>query len=382
MTAKKKVLHIITVSFVINHFFGNQFNYLKKYGNEYYLGCTPSEEFEELAEAYGYKRFGVEVTRNISPIKDICAILKIIFFIKRHKIDVVVGHTPKGGMVAMLAGFLTRVPERVYFRHGIIYETSTGLKRLLLMNIDRLSGTLATKVVCVSNDVRRISIADNLNLETKNIVLGLGTCNGIDVNNKYNPSNYTDLFRDDFRSKLNIGKSDIIIGYVGRLVKDKGINELIASWSILTARFNNIKLLLVGPIEERDSISEDSKIIIQQDQSIIYTGFVMDSGPYFSIMDIFILPTYREGFPTVSLEASSMELPVLITKATGCSEAVIEGETGFFVDNTVDSIVNGISIYLSDESIRLSHGINGRRFVLNNFEEKKIWEEIRSKLEY
>jgi len=379
---KKKVLHIITVSFVINHFFGNQFNYLKKYGNEYYLGCSPSEEFELLSATYGYKKFSVEVTRSIAPIKDLRAIFKIIAFIRRNKIDVIVGHTPKGGMVAMLAGYLTGVRERVYFRHGIIYETSSGLKRLLLKNIDRLSGRLATKVVCVSNDVKAISIEDKLNSASKNIVLGLGTCNGIDVYDKYNPSNYSQIFRADFKNELGIEQNDIIIGYVGRLVKDKGINELILSWTILTKKFNNLKLLLVGPIEERDPINEDSKRIINDDPNIIYTDFVLDSAPFFSIMDIFILPTYREGFPTVSLEASSMELPILITRATGCSEAIIEGETGFFIDNTVDSIVNGVSAYLADEEIRISHGVNGRRFVVNNFEEKKVWEEIKDKLKY
>jgi len=379
---KKKVLHIITVSFVINHFFGNQFNYLKKYGNEYYLGCSPSEEFELLSATYGYNKFSVEVTRSIAPIKDLRAIFKIIAFIRRNKIDVIVGHTPKGGMVAMLAGYLTGVRERVYFRHGIIYETSSGLKRLLLKNIDRLSGRLATKVVCVSNDVKAISIEDKLNSASKNIVLGLGTCNGIDVYDKYNPSNYSQIFRADFKNELGIEQNDIIIGYVGRLVKDKGINELILSWTILTKKFNNLKLLLVGPIEERDPINEDSKRIINDDPNIIYTDFVLDSAPFFSIMDIFILPTYREGFPTVSLEASSMELPILITRATGCSEAIIEGETGFFIDNTVDSIVNGVSAYLADEEIRISHGVNGRRFVVNNFEEKKVWEEIKDKLKY
>ncbi|MCI0920628.1 glycosyltransferase [Sphingobacterium rhinopitheci] len=150
----KNVLHIVTVSFVINHFFGNQFNYLKKYGNVYYLGCTPSAEFSQLSDVYGYKKFDVEVTRNISPIKDIIAIFNIIKFIKKNDIDIIVGHTPKGGMVAMITGFLCGLQQRVYFRHGIIYETCTGLKRFLLKNIDRLSGTLAQKVVCVSTDVK------------------------------------------------------------------------------------------------------------------------------------------------------------------------------------------------------------------------------------
>ncbi|MGL6128693.1 glycosyltransferase family 4 protein [Chryseobacterium artocarpi] len=377
------VLHIITVSFVINHFFGNQFNYLqKKAGNNYFLGCSASKEFFDLSESLNYKTFPVEVTRSINPIEDLKAIFKIYRFIKKNKIDTVVGHTPKGGMVAMIASFLAGIKDRVYFRHGIIYETSTGFKRLLLKNIDRLSGTLATKVVCVSNSVKKISEDDHLNASSKNIILGLGTCNGIDTENKFNPQKQDITLIEEIRKELNIKEEDFVIGYVGRLVKDKGINELIAAWAILKEKHQNIKLLLVGPIEERDPISEESKRIIETDPNIINTGFVLNAAPYFNVMDIFILPTYREGFPTVSLEASSMNLPVLITKATGCTESIIEGQTGLFIKNDPEDIINKIELYIENNDMKKLHGSNGRNFVRQNFEETKIWDVIHEKLGY
>lgn len=380
---KKKVLHIITVSFVINHFFGKQFNYLKnKTKNDYFLGCTPSDEFFELSDTLNYTPFSVNVTRNISPVTDIIAIYRIYKFIKNNKIDVVVGHTPKGGMVAMIASFLAKVPERIYFRHGIIYETSTGLKRLLLQNIDRLSGTLAKKVVCVSNSVKKISEKDNLNLASKNLLLGLGTCNGIDTEIKFNPELPDKQLISKLKNDFAINDNDFVIGYVGRLVKDKGINELIEAWTVLKENYDHFKLLLVGPIEERDSISEESKKIIKNDPHVINTGFVLSAAPYFKLMDVFILPTYREGFPTVSLEASSMNLPVLITKATGCTESIIENETGIFIKNDPDDIVQKVEFYLKNPEIKKQHGINGRNFVKRNFEETKIWDIIYEKLNY
>lgn len=379
----KNVLHIITVSFVINHFFGNQFNYLKsKSGNNYILGCSPSEEFFELSNTYDYKPFPVEVTRNISLITDIKSIYKIYNFIKQNKIDVVVGHTPKGGMVAMIASYLAGVKNRIYFRHGIIYETSTGLKRFLLKNIDRLSGTIANKVVCVSNSVKEISTKDKLNAPEKNVILGLGTCNGIDAEKKYNPSFQDFELIQKIKNVNGINEEDFVIGYVGRLVKDKGINELISAWRILEKKYTNIKLILVGPIEERDPISVDSINEIKTNPNIIHTGFVLDSAPYFSIMDIFVLPTYREGFPTVTLEASAMKLPVITTRATGCEESIIENITGIFVKNEANDIAQKIEFYINNKDLKLQHGIAGREFVKENFEESKIWDQINEKLGY
>lgn len=379
----KKILHIITISFVINHFFGNQFKYLKaKTRNEFFLGCTGSKVFFELSESLEYIPFDVKITRNISPFTDIRSIFMIYKFIKKNNIDIVVGHTPKGGMIAMIAAFLAGVENKIYFRHGIIYETSTGLKRELLKSIDRLSGTIAKTVVCVSNSVKKISEDDQLNNPAKNIVLGLGTCNGIDTEYKFNPDLQDDLQVKKIRQNLKINEENFVIGYVGRLVKDKGINELLEAWLILKTKYNNIKLLLVGPIEERDSISERSKNIIKTDLDIVNTGFVLNASPYLKLMDVFILPTFREGFPTVSLEASSMNIPVLITKATGCTESIVENETGIFITNNPNDMVEKIEFYINNPKIKKLHGINGREFVRNNFEQTKIWDEINKHLEY
>lgn len=379
----KKVLHIITVSFVINHFFGKQFSYLKeKTSNQYFLGCSPSDEFFQLSESLNYTPFAVNVTRRISPITDLKAIFKIYKFIKDNNIDTVIGHTPKGGMVAMIAAFFAGVNNRVYFRHGIIYETSKGLKRFLLKNIDRLSGTLAKKVVCVSNSVKKISERDKLNNPSKNIVLGLGTCNGIDTENKFNPEKNELATLPNITKNLQLSEDNFVIGYVGRLVKDKGINELIESWEILRIKHKNLKLLLVGPIEDRDAISNESKIIIETDENIINTGFVLSAAPYFSLMDVFILPTYREGFPTVSLEASSMKLPVLISKATGCEESIVENKTGIFIKNNPQDIAEKIEYYIQNPEMKIIHGLKGREFVRGNFEETKIWDIIHEQLGY
>jgi len=377
----EKILHIIAVSFSINYFFGKQFTYLKKKNNnQYHLGCSPSNEFLELSKELDYIPFEVTITREISPFKDFKAIFSVYRYIKKNKIDKVIGHTPKGAMIAMVASFLAGVTDRIYFRHGIIYETSSGLKKNILKNVDRLSGFLATKVVCVSNSIKEISEKDKLNSLSKNIVLGLGTCNGIDTEFKYNPDNYDNDTINSLKSKLSIKEKDFVVGFVGRLVKDKGIDELIQAWEIVKESHTNVKLLLVGPIESRDSISDASKNKIYQDDTIIFTDFVLDAAPYYNLMNVFILPSYREGFPTVVLEASSMGKPVLVTKATGCTEAIKEEITGRFITYEPKDIASKIFYYLKNKDMEKIHGQNGRLFVQQNFEQTKIWDLISNNL--
>lgn len=373
----EKILHVITVSFVINHFFGKQFNYLsKKSGDEFHLACSSSNDLFDLSKKLGFVPFKVEITREISPLKDLKAIRKIYKYIKLNKIDTVVGHTPKGGMIAMIAAYLAGVSNRVYFRHGIMYETSYGVKKSFFKNIERLSGFFAKKVVCVSYSVKKISEEDKLNSPDKNITLGLGTCNGINTEDRFNPQNINRKEIDNLKKKFNITTENKVVGYVGRLVKDKGIDDLIKGWDILKVNFPNARLLLVGPIETRDSISDYSKNRILKDDSIIFTDFVPDASIYYGLMDIFILPTYREGFPTVSLEASSMQLPVLITKATGCTESIIENHTGLFVSHQPTDIASKIMFYFENVDIALLHGKQGRIFVQQNFEQTIIWDLI------
>lgn len=380
---QKKVLHIVTVSFSISYFLGEQFRYLKnKTGNTYFVACSDSPELFFNAQKLGYLPFSFSITRKINPIGDLKAIFQLMKFIKQNNIDVVVAHSPKGGLVGMIAAFLAGVRSRIYFRHGIVYETSRGAKRFLLKVIEKISGSLAQKVVNVSKDVESIAIKDRLNSKKKNIILGKGTCNGVDCQVKYNPKSYSQDEVNLLKSKYNISDSDFVIGFVGRLVRDKGIDDIIDAWKILSSKYKNIKLLLVGPFEERDSIKESSKKYIKKTESIIFVDYVQDAAIFYKLMSVFILPTYREGFPTVALEASSMELPVIITKATGCKEAIIENHTGVFIENTFSSIVLAIEKYISNPNLIQEQGEKGRKFVLDNFQQEKIWDIINAKLDY
>ena len=182
----------------------------------------------------------------------------------------------------------------------------------------------------------------------------------------------------DLRAKLHILDDAFVIGFTGRLVRDKGIIELIRAFHLLQEKYSDMVLLLVGMLEERDALPRDVVDVMKSNPKIIYTGYVSNAliEYYYALMNCFVLPSYREGFPTSVLEASAMELPVITTKVTGCIDSIIENKTGFFVEHTVCELANVIErLYISKDKC-YALGTQGRQFVVDNFEEKIIWEEI------
>lgn len=372
-----KILHVVNISFVIPYFLGNQLKWFEKKGYKEFIVCSPSEELKRFSNQYGFEYREVEVLRKISIWKDLKSVYAIIRYIRQTKVDVVTGHTPKGGLLAMIAAYITRVPIRIYFRHGLVYETSTGLKRTLLIYIDRLVSCLATKIVCVSPSVAIQSLKDGLNSPRKQIVLAHGTCNGIDVN-RFNKDNIDHKKIDQLKTQLEILEGDFVIGFTGRLVRDKGIVELVRAFKDFRLEYNNAKLLLVGMYETRDALPKDVVSAIEKDNSIIHVGYVENTEIeyYYALMDVFIFPSYREGFGTSTIEASSMSIPVAVPKITGCIDSIIENETGLFITHDRNNIKSVIEKLYRDELLRKELGKNGRKFVIENFRQELVWEEI------
>lgn len=298
-------------------------------------------------------------------------------YIHKENITIVTGHTPKGALIAMIASFIMGTPIRIYFRHGLVYETATGFKRKLLVWMDRLTSKLATKIVCVSPSICKKSIEDHLNPFNKQLLLSKGTCNGIDIS-KFNRTTLNEEQVRVLKNKLGLDKYTFVIGFTGRLVRDKGIIELVQAFKILSKRYDKVALLLVGMLEERDALPIEIIEYIRMNPAIISTGYVENSKIeyYYALMDVFVLPSYREGFPTSILEASSMQLPVVTTKVTGCIDAIIEDETGMFVENDSLDITKAIEKYAINRELRKKHGSNGRKFVEKNFDQHLIWNEI------
>lgn len=373
---KKNILHVVNVDFVIPYYFGNQFRYFKDKNYTFHIASSKSDKFLEYSIQYDFIPFQTTISRNFNIFTDIKALYDIMKYIKLNNIDIIIGHTPKGALLAMLSGFLTGINNRIYYRHGLMFETSKNLKLYILRNVERFTGYLATKVVCVSPSVLSKTISYSLNHNSKNILFHKGTCNGIDIN-KFKKNNYIEK---NLKILYNLNDDKIIIGYVGRLVKDKGIHELLEAWKNLLLKYNNIILLLVGPIEDRNQLSKVDIEYIKNEDSILNIGLVQNVVNFYNIMDIFILPSYREGFPTVILEASAMELPIITTRSTGCVDSIIEDETGVYTNIDSNNIENKIIYYINNPDLREKHGKNGLNFVQNSFKQEIIWDIIEKKI--
>lgn len=371
------ILHVVNISFVIPYFLGKQLKWFRDKGNREYIVCSDSEELNNFSEEFSFEYKAIDVLRKISILKDIKAVLGTVKYIREVKADIVTGHTPKGGLIAMMAAYISHVPKRIYFRHGLVYETSHGLKRWLLVNIDRLASHLATNIVCVSPSVARRSLEDKLNPESKQVVLAHGTCNGIDID-RFCKNSIEKTKLAALKEQLGISDKDFVIGFTGRLVKDKGIIELVRSYKLLKAAHHNVRLMLVGMLETRDALPEDVVKVIHEDDGIIKTGYVdyTEIEYYYSLMDLFVLASYREGFPTSVLEASAMQLPVITTRATGCIDSIIDGETGVFVNHDDKELLEVMSGLYNDEKKRLYMGQKGREFVVTHFAPELVWKEI------
>lgn len=369
----KKILHVVNIAFVIPYYFGDQINYFDKQGHVIYIACSKSENFLHYSKKWKFIPFQLNISRKFSPLQDFFSVLKLLIFIKKNKIDTVVGHTPKGALVAMISSYLANVNNRIYFRHGLMFETSNGLKKQILIFIEKITSYFSTKVICVSNSVLESSIIYNLSASNKLAIINSGTCNGIDSSYLFNKALINPNAQIDIYKKFKISNKTKIVGYIGRLAKDKGINELILAWNLLNKENLDIKLMLCGPIDERDPIDNELYRRMKTDNSIILVGEVKNPELFYSIFSCFVLPSYREGFPTVVLEASSMQLPVITTKSTGCIDSIIENETGIFSEITPSSLSEKIKFYLNNPLIANLHGINGRKFVLKKFQQEKLW---------
>lgn len=375
MKSNTSILHVVNIYFVLPYFIGDQFIYFNEKGYNLHVICSPSEQIKSYSSEKKFNYKEIPILRSFSIIQDIKSIFSICHYIKENSIDIVCGHTPKGALLSMIAAFVMGVPKRFYFRHGLVYETATGFKRKMLIWVDQMTSKLATQIICVSPSVSERSIEDRLNSKYKQNILSNGTCNGVDIN-RFSKLSILVSKQKQYKLETRIPENGFVIGFTGRLVRDKGIIILVEAFELLTKQYDNLYLLLIGMFEERDVLPVEIIKTINKNSHIINTGFVQNSEIeyYYSLMDVFALPSYREGFPTSVLEASSMELPIITTKATGCIDSIIENETGVFIRHDSIELAKAIEGFILDKSKQVRFGISGRNFVSKYFDQRIIWE--------
>jgi len=370
-----KVLHVFTLATTAEAFFDGQFKYLSEHGHDITLACSDSVNIVEFAKRNNIKYVPVKIARTLSLAADVKAIKQLVRLIKQGKFDVVVGHTPKGALLSMIAAKFVGCKKRIYLRHGLIYTTATGIKRSILKTEEQFVSSLATNIINVSPSIGKLAVKDKLNKDSKQTVVGKGTCGGIDTIETFNPENIDENTVTALRFSQRISKDDYVIGFCGRLCKDKGIPELVEGFKIFREQNPSIKtkLLLVGGYDSRDILPASIHQAIDTDKDIIYAGHILKNiQNYYSLMDVFVFPSHREGFGMCSIEAQAMGIPVLVAKSHGCIDTIIENVTGEYINLTPESISEKLlSIY--DRQKRVEMGNAARAFVCKNFERTKLW---------
>ena len=290
------------------------------------------------------------MSRRITPLRNLWSLGRLIWMLRQIRPNIVHGHTPKGGLLAMLAAWLCGTPVRVYHLHGLPMATATGMKRKLLRSCEKVSCWLAHRVFCVSKSLREVALSEGLCDADKIAVLLNGTIDGVDAERTFNPAAMGTDVGAAVRKEHDIPPDALVIGFVGRVVRNKGVTELGEAWEVLRAEFPNLHLLVVGPLEEHDPPPPAVRSLLTGDR-VCWTGEVeiKNVSRYYRAMDVLVLPTYREGFGTVLLEAAAMELPTVATRIPGCVDAVCDGETGTLIPaRDAVALAEALRAYLHD----------------------------------
>ena len=371
-----KAIHLFTLFFTPESFFDGQFKYLASQGEEIIVVSSYHADSKAFAERNGIRFVPIEMPRALSPMSILKAIGDIVKLIRSEKPDAVFGHTPVAALCAMVASRLCGVKKRIYYRHGLIYTTMKGVKRHIFREEERFVASLATAVVNVSHSLSRLAVKDRLNPDRKQYVIGHGTCGGIDAVNMFNPSLLDYSFLERKRIGLHLDGASIVYGFCGRICNDKGVPEMIDGFEMFQKQHPKIKskLLLIGSIDSRDSISKERQQQIKPNYDIIVTGIVSKSEIpyYYSLLDVFVFPSHREGFGMSVLEASAMKVPILVSHAHGCEDSIVEHETGEYIKLTPESICHGMELMLDDKKRRYL-GENGRNMVLKWYDSRVMW---------
>jgi glycosyltransferase involved in cell wall biosynthesis len=317
----------------------------------------------------------IEMTRQITPVKDLVSVYYLYKFFKKEKPLIVHTHTPKAGTVGMLAAKLAGVPNRFHTIAGLPLMEAVGMKRNVLNFVEKMTYACATKIYPNSFGLKTIILKEKFCKVDKLKVIGNGSSNGIDTAH-FDSSHFSESQNAMLKKELNILPDDFVFVFVGRLVGDKGINELVAAFSALGAAQS--KLLLVGPYEHAlDPLKPATREAIAQHSDIITTGFQTDVRPYMAIGDALVFPSYREGFPNVVMQAGAMGLPSIVTNINGCNEIITHDFNGIIIPvKDPESLHIAMKLLLGDNTLHQKLKNNSRKHIVDNYEQKVVWEAI------
>lgn len=370
-----RLVHITTVPQTATAFLKGQLRWLRDRHFDVTVISSPGPLLEQFARDESIAVRSLPMQRSIAPHHDLLAVSRLRRLLTELSPDIVHAHTPKAGLLGMVASAtLSRRPVRIYHLHGLRFETLAGWRRQLLRTAETLTCHLADRVLCVSPSLRQKAEREGIVRPGVAEVLCHGSVNGIDL--QQFPDAITRVQqRTSTREELQIPKDAICLGFVGRLVRDKGICELADAWQRLRQRHRSLHLLIVGPYEAEDPVPHAVREALHHDPRVHLVGADWNPIRYYAAMDLFLLPTHREGLGNVLLEAAAMELPIVSCRVTGVVDAVAENQTAKLVPaSNAGELERAIESYLESPDERRGHGEAGRRWVEQRFLPQAIWQ--------
>ncbi len=373
---KPKLIRITTIPLSLEKLLEGQLEFMNRH-YEVIAVSSEKERLESYGSREGVRTFYVPLTRRITPLKDLRAVWKLYRFLRKERPLIVHSHTPKAGIVGMMAAYLAGVPHRFHTVAGLPLMEATGLKRAILNSVEKRTYRYATRVYPNSKGLFDFIVSEKFASVRKLKIIGNGSSNGIDTG-YFSAERYSEADLASKKTELKISHEDFIFVFVGRIVKDKGINEMVAAFISLLTKHANCSLLLVGPYEDDlDPISEETAKLISEHEKIFTTGFQSDVRPYLAMSDALVFPSYREGFPNVVLQAGAMGLPSLVSDINGCNE-IIEHEVNGLIYPVKDekAILVAMETIVTDDDLRDRLKEKARPMITSRFERIEIWKAL------
>jgi glycosyltransferase involved in cell wall biosynthesis len=372
---KTKLIRTTTIAISLDYLLKGQFTFLDKY-YEVVAVSGEDEHLQIVRDREGVRTVDIPMQRAINPIKDLISLWQLFCLFRKEKPLIVHSITPKAGLLSMLAAKFSGVPIRLHTFTGLIFPSKTGVLHQVLIFMDRLLCVCATHVYPEGKGVKNDLIQYKITSKPLKIIAN-GNVNGIDTIH-FSNDQITIANQEIIKKKLGITKEDFVFVFVGRLVGDKGINELVTAFKIFSSDNSNVKLLLVGPFESHlDPLLPQTLQEIDNNSNIVSVGFQKDVRLYYAISDTLVFPSYREGFPNVVMQAGAMGLPSIVTNINGCNEIIIEGENGTIIPvKDSKAIYEAMKKMLTNDAFRTHLQENARPMIVSRYEQKVVWEAI------
>ena len=365
-TMKQKIIRTSTVATSLNTFCRGTLRDLSRLYDVVAVS-TPDHELQELAEREGIRVIGVPMSRPIAPLRDLVSLWRLIRVFRRERPTMVHSITPKAGLLSMIAAWICRVPVRLHTFTGLVFPTATGLKKRILILTDRITCACATHIVPEGEGVKADLI--NYNITRKPLqVLGYGNIRGIDLNH-YRRS------PEVMEKALTLRKPNrFTFVFIGRVVRDKGIDELVEAFTLLHSEHPQTRLILVGRAEDNlDPVPPHTRRTIASHPTIEAVGNQSDVRPWLAASDALVFPSYREGFPNVVIEAGALDLPSIVTDINGSREIIVHGQNGIIVPpRNAQALLQAMTQFVQNPQASQAMALKARQMIASRFEKSFV----------